>query len=203
MVNLLKNGFIRREDLDFTDDGARFTAYEYNGIVVTKTTYNGEYFISIRVDYLKGFNFIYDDYSNKDWYKLCDEFNGVREVDVEKLKENINIIKKGVDELEEEIKKDPINIELIEESLNRELKEVCDFINEYKDVDIMKFSTYEISNLKRYFNSLDDCRCSIMNKLSAQNYTRYDYKTVQKNGYLRFKKEKSFYCTEIEKLLNK
>lgn len=180
MINLLKNGFTRREDLDFTDDGARFTAYEFNGMIITKTTYDGEYYISVRVDYLRGFHFIYDDYSNKDWYKLCDEFNGTREVNVDKLKHNINIIRKGVEELEEEIKNDPIDVELIEESLNRELKEVCDFINEYKDIDIMKFSTYEISNLKRYFNSLDDCRCSIMNKLSAQNYTRYDYKTVQK-----------------------
>lgn len=54
-VSLPKYGFVRAPEEDFTDDGARFTAYWYDpegkgekDILATKTTYQGEVFISIR-----------------------------------------------------------------------------------------------------------------------------------------------------------
>lgn len=204
MVNLFKNGFERREDLDFRDDGTRFTAYEFNGIVVTKASWNNEYFISVRVDYLRDNDFTYSDYSKKDWYKLCDEFNGVTEVDVDKLKHNINIIKRGIEDLKEEIKNDPIDVELIEEHLKKELEEVGDFIRENKIVDILKYSEFEIRTLKNYFDSLKTREKSIIDKLNNKNYTRYDYQFVQEYGYLKFKgEENEFYCKEIKNILNK
>lgn len=204
MVNLLKKGFERREDLDFTDDGARFTAYEYEGIVVTKTTWNKEYFISVRVDYLRDNEFTYDDYAEKDWYKLCDEFNGVAEVDVDKLIENIKIIKKGIEDLKQEIKKDPIDVELIEKHLKEELEEIGDFIRENKTINILRFSESEIRILKSYFDSLKRTEQAIIDKLNKKNYTRYDYKFVQRYGYLKFKgEEEEFYCKEIKNIINK
>lgn len=55
IVSLSKYGFVRAPEEDFTDDGARFTAFWYDpegkgekNILATKTTYDGEVFISIR-----------------------------------------------------------------------------------------------------------------------------------------------------------
>lgn len=55
IVSLPKYGFVRAPEEDFTDDGARFTAFWYDpegkgekNILATKSTYQGEVFISIR-----------------------------------------------------------------------------------------------------------------------------------------------------------
>ena len=54
-IPLQKYGFVRAPEEDFTDDGARFTAYWYDPegrgdktFRLTKTTYDGEVFISVR-----------------------------------------------------------------------------------------------------------------------------------------------------------
>lgn len=54
-IPLQKFGFVRAPEEDFTDDGARFTAYWYDPegkgdktFRLTKTTYDGEAFISVR-----------------------------------------------------------------------------------------------------------------------------------------------------------
>ena len=203
-VNLLRNGFTRREDLDFTDDGAIFTAYEYNGLIITKTTYKGEYFISVRVDYLRGFNFIYDDYSEKDWYKLCDEFNGVMDVDVEKLKENMDIIKRGIEELEEEIKNDPIDNALLENRLLQEEKELKEFIEEHKMVDLTKYDEYEIKDLEWHFDRIKGELRTIQHKLVDKGFSRREYKRTQKYGYMIFDGiDTNYHTTSIMEILNR
>ena len=88
IVSLPKYGFVRAPEEDFTDDGARFTAFWYDpegkgekDILATKTTYNGEVFISIRYT-LPG--------TSKGQY--IDDLNGVS---AEKaIEEMPNIIKK-------------------------------------------------------------------------------------------------------------
>lgn len=45
-INLQKFGFIRREDLDFRDDGTSFKGYEYCGMTFTYARAYGEVFIS-------------------------------------------------------------------------------------------------------------------------------------------------------------
>lgn len=61
-VNLTKYGFIRREDIDFNDDGNRFKGYEYHGIVVTYIRYQDHAYINFRYDY----DPIYEGYSRLD-----------------------------------------------------------------------------------------------------------------------------------------
>ncbi len=97
-LNLVSNGFTRRPDLDFSDDGTRFVAYDYNGLPITYCKYIGNYYLQIRVDYLKN-SFNYKDWMNTEEYKLAHEFNGVSEVNVDKLIENCIRIKAKVAEL--------------------------------------------------------------------------------------------------------
>jgi hypothetical protein len=74
-VNLTKYGFVRWPEEDFSDDGSRFLAYRVGERVrVTKCTYNGEVFISARID---GAKLPYEVYSKLPHYSALDKLNGV------------------------------------------------------------------------------------------------------------------------------
>lgn len=47
-INLVKYGFVRTPDKDFSDDGTRFTAYTVGDILVTKAKYADLSFIDAR-----------------------------------------------------------------------------------------------------------------------------------------------------------
>lgn len=74
-INMTKYGFIRWPEQDFSDDGARFTCYKVGERVrVSKTTYQGEAFISARID---GSKLPYEVYSKLEHYKALDKLNGI------------------------------------------------------------------------------------------------------------------------------
>lgn len=75
-INMTKYGFVRWPEEDFTDDGSRFTCYRVGERVrVSKTTYQGEVFISARID---GRKLPYEVYSSLEHYRALDKLNGVR-----------------------------------------------------------------------------------------------------------------------------
>lgn len=88
----------RRRDLDFTDDGSRFSFYTYKNVVPFHICkWQNDYFISIRPDYLSdlGLPYMpYEVYSKWPEYNLLDEYNGVCAdfVDVEHLLENLEAV---------------------------------------------------------------------------------------------------------------
>lgn len=92
------DGFERREDLDFTDDGNKFKGYSYKGMPITTIRCKGETCLSVRVDYLRN-KFDYKTWMQTEEYKLCNEFNGVPEIDIDKLVENLEKIIAKVNEL--------------------------------------------------------------------------------------------------------
>ena len=47
-VRLTSYGFIRREDLDFKDDGNSFKGYEYKGIIFSYLNFHGDMYLSGR-----------------------------------------------------------------------------------------------------------------------------------------------------------
>jgi hypothetical protein len=72
---MTKYGFIRWPEEDFSDDGARFTCYRVGERVrVSKTTYQGEVFISARID---GRKLSYNEYSALKHYRALDKLNGI------------------------------------------------------------------------------------------------------------------------------
>lgn len=89
---LTKAGFTRVASEDFSDDGTRFTMYEYAGIKVSLAHLrnDGLVFLSARGEGN------YEEISLLPSYKGLDEFNCVNEdeVDVEKLKANIEAFNK-------------------------------------------------------------------------------------------------------------
>jgi hypothetical protein len=74
-IMMTKYGFVRWPEEDFSDDGSRFLAYRVGERVrVTKCTYNGEVFISARID---GAKLPYEVYSKLPHYSALDKLNGV------------------------------------------------------------------------------------------------------------------------------
>jgi len=93
-------GFVRREDLDFFENGKHYKGFSYKRIPITTLREDIITYLCIRVDYLEN-EFTYEEWMKyKEWmqseeYKLCDKFNGVFEFDIDELVEIIEtIIKK-------------------------------------------------------------------------------------------------------------
>lgn len=105
VANIKKiEGMVRREDLDFNDDGNHFRGFEYKGMPITTLRSQDTTYLSIRVDYLKK-SFTSNEWYETEEYKLCDEFNGVGEFDLDKLIENLEKVINKVNELNEAAKK--------------------------------------------------------------------------------------------------
>ena len=118
---LTARGWTRREDLDFRDDGNKFKVFEYkNGLLASYTKVNGDYYLSLRLDYLDGLS--YDEYSKMDSYELTNEFNGVPEVDADKVTENAVKIMEEYNKVLEEV-----NV-----ILNTCYKEVMELLKEHE-----------------------------------------------------------------------
>ncbi len=75
-INLTKYGFMRAEELDFTDDGSKFYCFRFlvgSDSHISKTTYNGEVFLSAHVDG----NLPYEVYSKLPNYNAANwKYNG-------------------------------------------------------------------------------------------------------------------------------
>lgn len=123
-----KFGFVRDESQDFSDDGARFRCWTYNGVRVSYTTFNGEAFISPSFEvYNKSFT--YNDFYNamKELGLEPDCYNGIENdkelIDLGYLAEQIDAVLELIDELEEKFSKpEPIIYAANERLVNEKAK---------------------------------------------------------------------------------
>ncbi len=104
-------GMEKRENLDFEDDGNHFKGFSYKGMPITTLRTDDTTYLSIRVDYLNGTNnFTYDEWRGTEEYNLTDEFNGVSEIDLDKLLDNLERIIAKVNELNAKFENEEIDI---------------------------------------------------------------------------------------------
>lgn len=95
---------IRRKDLDFVDDGTHFNFYSYKDVVGFHVArWKDLVFIAIRIDYTHDIdnelpNISYKEYLNWEAYKVCDEFNHVKnyEVDLDKFYANLETVYQAI-----------------------------------------------------------------------------------------------------------
>lgn len=158
VANIKKiEGFVRREDLDFSDDGNRFRGFEYKGMPITTLRSHDETYLSIRVDYLENKSFTHNEWYKTEEYKLCDEFNGVGEIDLDKLIENLEKVIAKVNELNEKANNEEINVDEVKKAAKNEIemakKVIDDFTKNFKWF-LPSVNTYKISSLKNYMTSL-------------------------------------------------
>ena len=207
-------GFRRAPEHDFSDDGNRFTGWEYKGLPISqhRSAQCGT-FVSFRVDYIahrKGFT--YDDYSKTPWYKLCNKYNGVSELpEIEEIVKDLEIVVAGIKELEEKVKNEKLDYSKVVERAKLEKKAIEDYINKFKS----EFNFWEcksdwsLKKAKEYVQTLsrkiEKLSVLIENPESDSNI-RNIYQRVEKYLYLEVNiesdNEKEFYFTQLDEILS-
>lgn len=205
---LTTRGWKRREDLDFRDDGTKFKGFESpEGLPLTYTKANGEYYLSLRVDYLN--ELTYREYSKMESYSLCDEFNGVEEVDPDKLTQNAAQIMREYNELVAEMNNYTVDMQKLVKSAEKELEIVYRvlFNSNLGIDDLENVDTYEMNRLIDYRKSLKRQAESMLNRLATEQYTQKELRNLEENldkyGYLTINEKDSFYIREIRRIVAK
>ena len=205
---LTKRGWKRREDLDFRDDGTKFKVFEYtNGMIASYTKGYGYYYLALRIDYLN--DLVYEEYSKMDSYKLADEFNGVTEIDANKVCENAKILMEEYNKKVAEVNKHTVDIQKLVNVAEEELRLVYNILNESNIGidDLEAFSDYEVKRLREYRNIIKRCAENKLSKLTAGEYTakelrNFEYR-LNRCGYLTINENDSFYIREIRNIIRK
>lgn len=139
-------GFERREDLDFEDDGNYFRGFSYKGMPITTLRSDDVTYLCVRVDYLEN-EFTYKEWMQTEEFKLCDVFNGVSEFDIDELIENIETIAVKVAEMNEAAMNEEIDTTAAEAALANEIANAEQVVENFK----ANFKWYDATeyNLKK------------------------------------------------------
>lgn len=189
-----KRGFVRRKDLDFSDDGNRFIGFEYDGMPITYLKADGMYYCSVRVDYLTN-SFSYKKWMKVEEYKLAGEFNGCSSIDADKLVENIKAIKIAVDKLNAQVKEEAENVDIdrLSKIAAKEADYVEQIVEEFKiDFDWFNANSWVLDrcisyakHLTRKIEIIREVNWETMDKIAAYN----KMESYNDNGYLYIKSD--------------
>ena len=203
---LTTRGWKRREDLDFRDDGTKFKGFESpEGLPLTYTKAEGAYYLALRLDYLNELS--YHEYSKLLSYKLCDEFNGVEEVDADKLTQNAAQIMREYNALVKEMNNYKVDMEKLVKSAENELKIVYRVLYDSNIGidDLENINSYDINRLIDYRKSLKRQAEMVLNRLATEQYTQKELRNLEENlnkyGYIAINEKDSFYIREIRKIV--
>ena len=162
-VNLVKYGFVRWPEEDFSDDGSMFYCYKVGKRVrVSKCTYNGEVYLSGHID---GNKIDYKTYMVLPHYKAMDRLNGVSiegltEADLEQFYEDCLAYEKEYEEAESKVVYPTLealkkrNDEIVYKR-QMELAIVKGLFDDHGYDIIMKAGKYELESIKNYTKSLE------------------------------------------------
>lgn len=162
-VDLVKHGFIRCQEEDFSDDGTRFTCYKAGRVVVSKATYQGDIFLSGHISSNK---VPYDVYSKLPHYSNMDRLNGVAissltEEDIERLYDDCIAYDKEYTDAENSIVYPSLQelknkCEQIRSIRKNEIDELNKLISKNPVEVITKLSKYDLESLGSYIRSLQN-----------------------------------------------
>ena len=199
-------GFTREEGRDFHDDGTNFKGYSYKGLPVSYTTADGMVYLAVRVDYLAEFN--YEEYSKMPSYQLADEFNGVdaSEVDIEKVKQNIDKLNADMEALRAKLKTAKIDTVGITRAMVAEQEEIKELLKELATVEWFTRNEYEIKRISDYAKTIKKTAELPINLEfieSAKPRTQRDWQRKLEEGKEMLNANaRGFYGDEIRKFIN-
>ena len=204
-----KFGFVRDESKDFSDDGARFRCWMYNGVRVSYTTCCGEVFISPSFSTYKK-NFTYEDFRNAmDNLGLePDCYNGIENdrdfIDLCYLAEQIDATLKLIDELEEKFSKPEPIAEAARSRKAFEEGMLAAAMRTIEKVDWLHFdgngTRYKVENLRTWYRDFER-RMEKLQAIDLDDAHKVNSK-FYKYGYLEVR-EGDFYLRELSKVLGK
>ena len=200
------NGFERREDLDFADDGNHFKGFSYKGMPITTLRSNGTTYLSVRVDYLKGSMFTYKDWMKTDEFRLCNIFNGVESFDMDELVANLEKIIAKVNEMNAAAENEVLDATSIEKAVAKEIGNAQAVVDGFK----ASFKWYDadshtMSVLLKYMRSVE----KDIKHYSEININDFSFKKkkemlerLNEYGYV-FISPKSFFLRELKASIGK
>lgn len=180
-------GVTRNREGDFTDDGNRFQAYLYKGLIpITYLRADGEVYITIAFHDLANIN--YEEYKEFPSYTHADDFNGVSvgDFDPQVFKKNLDaayddviMFLDNVEEVDSQQLEDRIKI------INSACKEYEEKVKQYiKDnaLNIIKLSDYKFSELKNYVTYASNKTADAIRDASAssqRSFMSYDIEKLK------------------------
>lgn len=171
-------GVTRDPSNDFADDGNRFQAYLYKGVVpITYLRAGGDVYITIAFHHLEDIN--YDEYKEFPSYKNADEFNGVPAdtFNAEIFQKNLeDAYKDIVDFLGSVEDVDSAQLEDRITSINNACKEYEEKVKQYiqdNALKIMKLSDYQFRNLKNYVSSAGNRTADYIRNASSSSQRHF------------------------------
>lgn len=202
VANIRKyEGFERREDLDFSDDGNYFRGFSYKGMPITTLRCNKDNttYLSIRVDYLE------NKFTHKDWiaangWVLCDKFNGVSEFAMEDLIEILEEVIAKVEEMNAAAEAEDIDVTEVVDAMFNEVVMAEAVVNNFKaNFKWYDASSHELSRLVRYMKAVE-AEIDRVNKIKVNELTNKQKKEMvqrlNEHGYVKIRKD-SFYLNEL------
>lgn len=175
VANIKGTNFVRREDLDFSDDGNRFRGFSYKGLPITTLYSDGCVYCDVRPDYLQYKGVPWEMWKETEEYKLCDKYNGTSElIDLEDLANICDRVLAKLDSMAAEMN----NMDCSEqkskvwEVLKKEESELKEFIekaegfNFFKSFMDNKISDFDIKKAKDYLSSLKKDYARIIKMIS-------------------------------------
>lgn len=198
-------GFERREDLDFTDDGNYFRCFSYKGLPITTLRTDNTTYLCIRPDYLET-KFTFKSWMQTKEYILCDEFNGVSEFDMDKLVENLEKVIAKVNEMNDAAEAEVIDMTEVVDALFNEVMMAENIVNNFKvNFKWYEAPSYELANLVKYMKSVESDIASVKAIKVSELTNKQKKEMVQRlndYGFVRIR-EDGFYLKELVNAMNK
>lgn len=208
--NIKGTPIVRRPDWDFEDDGSNFRCFEYRGLRISVTTYDGELFLHLNYNNLT--HFPWEDWKDVEEYKLCDKYNGTREgfemteliADCDRVVDKIAEMNKAFDE--EVLDTKPLidrlasEIAMVESDLWR-FKKTFQWWNVTSEYELKRFIDYfrsyekEMKNIYKTMITIND------HSMSKKHVKELIYR-LEKYHYVCVK-EDDFYKRELDEILTK
>lgn len=197
-------GVTRDREGDFTDDGNRFQAYLYKGLIpITYLRSGSDVYITIAFHHLENIN--YEEYKEFPSYKHVDDFNGVSvaNFDPQVFKKNLDAAYDDVTTFLGNVEEvDPQQLEDRIKVINKACKEYEEKVKQYiKDnaLNIMKIPDYQFRQLKSYVISASNRTADAIRDASAASKRDFMSTDIEK---LKQRISSSWNFKYIEDILN-
>lgn len=197
-------GVTRDREGDFTDDGNRFQAYLYKGLIpITYLRSGSDVYITIAFHHLENIN--YEEYKEFPSYKHVDDFNGVSvaNFDPQVFKKNLDAAYDDVTTFLGNVEEvDPQQLEDRIKVINKACKEYEEKVKQYiKDnaLNIMKIPDYQFRQLKSYVISASNKTADAIRDASAASKRNFMSTDIEK---LKERISSSWNFKYIEDILN-
>lgn len=204
-INLIKYGFIRSPEDDFTDDGNRFICFKVKDVEISKLVKEGRAYISASIENGK---LPYEVYSKLPHYKSLNKLNGVSvsdltETDLYDLYANCVEYSKEYQDAVNQTKYPTLQeLQIKCDELTADLQNQLDRAKQLIKDNILKVfdngNNYKLKDLLDYYKSL---KSNVKNSYNRNTYPQSILGTSLSINLMKTNPTKSWYLKQIEEIL--